>query len=226
MDAPTEPPNAGTQKAWTGADSAFLVLIALVLVMVTALGVLAYRQAQKTEGTKRNGEQWAAWLTQESAKRFEPGYALTACAGGTKAAAAVAPEAPANAEAAPENADATPENAAATPTAPSTASTPTPPKANTWGECLAFLSTQTEFKDMRNPFTGKPPVFIPACNPADHGHIGSIVFDKITANPPGSAVASVTSQLLETDSIGEKVQIKIAVCDKGSYAIKIAELEF
>ena len=79
---------------------------------------------------------------------------------------------------------------------------------------------------MRNPFTGKPPVFIPACNPADHSLVGSIVFDKITANPPGSAVASVTSQLLETDSIGEKVQLKIAVCDKGSYAIKVAELEF
>ena len=226
MDKLTDPPNAATPKAWTGGDAAFLVFIAFVLVAVTALGVLAHREALKTEGTKRNGEQWAAWLTQESAKRFEPGYALAACAGGTKAAAAVAPEAPANAEAAPENADATPENAAVTPTAPSTASTPTPPRANTWGECLAFLSTQTEFKDMRNPFTGKPPVFIPACNPADHGHIGSIVFDKITANPPGSAVANVTSQLLETDSIGEKVQIKIAVCDKGSYAIKIAELEF
>jgi len=226
MDAPTEPPSAATAKAWTRGDAGFLVFIALVLVAVTALGVLARREALKTEGTKRNGEQWAAWFTQESAKRFEPGYALAACAGGTKAAAAVAPEAPENAEAAPENADATPENAAATPAAPSTVSALTPPKANTWGECLAFLSTQTEFKDMRNPFTGKPPVFIPACNPADHGHIGSIVFDKITANPPGSAVASVTSQLLETDSIGDKVQLKIAVCDKGSYAIKIAELEF
>ena len=219
MDAPTEPPNAATPKAWTGGDAAFLVFIAFVLVAVTVLGVLTHREALKTEGTKRNGEQWAAWFTQESAKRFEPGYALAACAGGVKTAAAVAAEAPANAEAAPENAE-------ATPTVPSTASTPTPPKANTWGECLAFLSTQTEFKDMRNPFTGKPPVFIPACNPADHSLVGSIVFDKITANPPGSAVASVTSQLLETDSIGDKVQLKIAVCDKGSYAIKIAELEF
>ena len=219
MDKLTDPPNAATPKAWTGGDAAFLVFIAFVLVAVTALGVLAHREALKTEGTKRNGEQWAAWLTQESAKRFEPGYALAACAGGTKAAAAVTAEAP-------PNADAAPDTAAAAPTAPSTASAPTPPKANTWGECLAFLSTQTEFKDMRNPFTGKPPVFIPACNPADHSLVGSIVFDKITANPPGSAVASVTSQLLETDSIGEKVQLKIAVCDKGSYAIKVAELEF
>ena len=217
MDKLTDPPNAATPKAWTGGDAAFLVFIAFVLVAVTALGVLAHREALKTEGTKRNGEQWAAWLTQESAKRFEPGYALAACAGGTKTAVTAE---------APPNADAAPDTAAAAPTAPSTASAPTPPKANTWGECLAFLSTQTEFKDMRNPFTGKPPVFIPACNPADHGHIGSIVFDKITANPQGSAIATVTSQLLETDSIGEKVQLKIAVCDKGSYAIKIAELEF
>ena len=218
MDALTDPPaTAAAPPSWTGADKAFLAFIAFVLVAVTWLGIMAHKEALKTEGTKRNGEQWAAWLTQESAKRFEPGYALAACAGGTKTAVTAE---------APPNADAAPDTAAAAPTAPSTASAPTPPKANTWGECLAFLSTQTEFKDMRNPFTGKPPVFIPACNPADHSLVGSIVIDKITPNPPGSAVASVTSQLLATDPIADKMQLKIAVCDKGSYAIKIAELEF
>ncbi len=214
MDALTEPPNAGSQKAWTGGDSAFLVLIAVVLVMVTWLGVLAHREALKTEGTKRNGEQWAAWLTQESAKRFEPGYALAACAGGTKS------EPPATVAVDPAAGE------AASADAPPASPAPQATSANTWGKCLEFLTTQTEFKDMRNPFTGEPPVFIPACNPADHSHAGFIVFDKVTANPPGSAVATVASQLLATDSIGEKVQLKIAVCDKGSYAIKIAELEF
>jgi len=215
MDALTEPPNTAAPKAWTAGDTGFLVFIAFVLVAVTLLGVMARKEALKTEGTKRNGEQWAAWLTKESAKRFEPGYALAACAGGTKAAAAPPAATEPAGEAAATSAGASPAG-----TAPAVAS------ANTWGACLEQLTTQTEFKDMVNPFTGKPPVFIPACNPADHSLVGSIVFDKVTPNPPGSAIASVTSQLLATDLIAEKVQLKIAVCDKGSYAIKIAELEF
>jgi len=191
MEAPTEPSTAASAKGWTKGDLAFIFFIALVVVAVTWLGVLARKEALKTEGSKRNGEQWVAWLTQESAKRFEPGYAPIACAAGKHSAEA-------NAEA----------------------------KPNTWGDCLNHVLTQTEFKDMRNPFTGKAPVFIPACDPADHSLVGSIVFDKITPNPPGSAVASVNSQLMPTDSIAEKIQVKIAICDKGSYAIKIAEIEF
>ena len=220
MDALTDPPaTAAAPQSWTGADRAFLVFIAFVLVAVTWLGVLAHKDALKTEGTKRIGEQWAAWLTQESAKRFAPDYAIRACAGGLKAAAPAA--ASPIASTAEAGADAPAADPAAAPA--SAAAAPTP---NTWGTCLEYLTTQTELKDMVNPFTGKLPVFIPACNPADHSLVGSIVIDKITPNPPGSAVATVTSQLLATDPIADKLQLKIAVCDKGSYAIKIAELEF
>jgi hypothetical protein len=204
---------SGKAQGWTSGEIAFLLFIALVLIAVTWLGVLARHEALKTEGSKRNGEQWAAWLTQESPKRFAPDYRLAACAGGLRAAA---PSAPAT-EAATDAAAADPAVAA------NGASAPTP---NTWGACLEYLTTQTEFKDMVNPFTGKPPVFIPACDPTDHSLVGSIVFDKVSANPPGSAVATVSSQLLPTDPIGEKLQLKIAICDKGSYAIKIAEIEF
>jgi len=207
MDARTEPPISGNVQGWTKGDIAFLVFIVLVLVAVTGLGVIAYREALKTEGTKRNGEQWATWLAQEGPKRFAPDYALSACAGVVKTAGPVAA-------------------AAGVEAVGSAATTAAAPAPNTWGPCLDYLTTQTAFKDMINPFTGKPPVFVPACDPADHSLVGSIVFDKVTQNPPGSAVPTVTSQLIATDSIGEKVQMKIAVCDKGSYAIKIAELEF
>jgi hypothetical protein len=207
MDALNDPPAPAAPQPWTAADTGFIVFIAFVVVMVTWLGVLSHRVALQTEGTKRNGEQWAAWLTQESAKRFEPGYALSACAGGPKAAVPLAADAPSNADAG---------------AAPSPALVAT----NTWGDCLAQVLAQTEFKDMRNPFTGKPPVFIDACDPSDYSLIGSIAFDKVTSNPPGSAIATVTSPLLATDSIGEKVQLKITVCDKGSYAVKVAETEF
>ena len=210
MDATTEPPISGNAKEWTKGDLAFLVFIALVLVAVTWLGVLAYREALKTEGSKRNGEQWAAWFSQEAPKRFAPDYAIAACAGGARAAtpAAAASESEKDAAAA----------------APASVSAATAPK--TWGPCLEYLTTQTEFKDMINPFTGKPPVFVAACDPADHSLVGSIAIDKFMPNPPGSAVPTVTSQLMLTDPIAEKIQLKIAICDKGSYAIKIAELEF
>ena len=214
MDASTEPPTSVKSQGWTSGDIAFLIFIALVLVAVTSLGVLARDEALKTEGSKRNGEQWAAWLTQEGPKRFAPDYAISACAGGVKAAPpTAAPESVAQTEAPATEGTATASAAAA-------------PAPNTWGACLEYLTTQTEFKDMINPFTGKAPVFIPACDPTDHSLVGSIAIDKVTTNPPGSAVPTATSQLLLTDPISAKVQLKIAICDKGSYAVKIAELEF
>jgi len=212
MDAATENDSSLEPKDLTGGDYGFIVFILLVLVAVTMLGVIGHREALKTEGSKRNGEQWAAWFTKASEARFAPDYAIAACAGGAKPAAVAAPAA--EEEAKPADA----------PAAQATA--PAAPAAGTWGACVAHLMSASEFKEMVNPFTGKTPNFIPACNPADHSLVGSIVLEKITPNPPGSAVATVTSQLVDTDSIAEKLSLKVSVCDKGSYAVKVAELEF
>jgi hypothetical protein len=211
MDASTDQDTSLEPKDLTAGDYGFIAFILLVLVAVTMLGVVGHREALKTEGTKRNGEQWAAWFTKASQTRFAPDYAITACAGGAKPAAA--PAAPAGSEEA---------KSAEAPAAEATAA----PAAGTWGACVAHLMSASEFKDMVNPFTGAVPNFIPACNPADHSLVGSIVLEKITPNPPGSAVATVTSQLVDTDSIAEKLALKVSVCDKGSYAVKVAELEF
>jgi len=214
MDASTEKDSSLEPKDLTGGDYGFIVFILLVLVAVTMLGVLGHREAMKTEGSKRNGEQWVNWLTKASETRFAPDYAIAACAGGAK------PAAPAAAPAAGD--DAKPADA---PAAEQAAAAPAP-APGTWGACVAHLMSATEFKDMVNPFTGAAPNFIPACNPADHSLVGSIVIEKITPNPPGSAVPSITSQLVDADSIAEKLALKVSVCDKGSYAVKVAELEF
>ena len=211
MDAATEKDSSLEPKDLTAGDYGFIAFIVLVLIAVTMLGVIDHREAMKTEGSKRNGEQWAAWFAKASETRFAPDYAIPACAGGAKPAAAPA-TAPAGEDAKP--ADAPAADAAAA------------PAAGTWGACLAHLMSATEFKDMVNPFTGNAPNFIPACNPADHSLVGSIVVEKTTANPPGSAVPTVTSQLVDADSIAEKLALKISVCDKGSYAVKVAEFEF
>ena len=212
MDAATEKDSSLEPKDLTAGDYGFIALIVLVLIAVTLLGVIDHREAMKTEGSKRNGEQWAAWFTKASETRFAPDYAIAACAGGAKPPAAATPAA--GEEAKPADAPASDATATAA------------PAAGTWGACVAHLMRATEFKDMVNPFTGAAPNFIPACNPADHSLVGSIVLEKITPNPPGSAVATVTSQLVDTDSIAEKLALKVSVCDKGSYAVKVAELEF
>jgi hypothetical protein len=210
MDASTEQDRSLEPKDLTGGDYGFMALIVVLLIAVTLLGITSFRAALKTEATKRNGEQWVAWFTKASETRFAPDYAIAACAGGVKPAAAPAALA-AGEEAKP--ADAPAADAAA-------------PAAGTWGACLAHLTSATEFKDMVNPFTGKAPNFIPACNPTDRSLAGSIVLEKSTANPPGSAVPTVTSQLVDSDSIAEKLALKVSVCDRGSYAVKVAEIEF
>jgi hypothetical protein len=100
------------------------------------------------------------------------------------------------------------------------------PTPGTWGACFKYLMTQTALKDMVNPFFDEPPQFIPACVPTDTSMTGMFVVEKMVPTPPGSAVPIINSQLVDADPIDQKVQVRVSVCDKGSYAIKIAEFEF
>jgi RNA polymerase subunit RPABC4/transcription elongation factor Spt4 len=56
--------------------------------------------------------------------------------------------------------------------------------------------------------------------------VGHIVLEKIVPTPAGSAISSVASQLIDMDPIDSKIALKLAVCDKGGYAIKVDEFEF
>ena len=53
-----------------------------------------------------------------------------------------------------------------------------------------------------------------------------MVFEKHTPTPPGSAIPTLLTALADSDNIGEKVQIRLSVCDKGANVIRIGELEF
>ena len=96
----------------------------------------------------------------------------------------------------------------------------------TWGACLAHIVANTELKDQVNAFFNKPPHFVAACDPKDRTLMGAILLEDLMPTPPGSATPFVASQLLETDSIDYKMQLRLSVCDKGGYAIKVAEFEF
>jgi len=96
----------------------------------------------------------------------------------------------------------------------------------TWGACLAHILANTELKEQINPFFNVAPHFVAACDPKDRTLMGAILLEDLMPTPPGSATPFVASQLLETDAIDYKMQLRLSVCDKGGAAIKVADFEF
>jgi hypothetical protein len=188
----------------TLSDWVFILIVLAILSLVARLGHAAYLEAMHTENSKKNGEELSAWLTKTGADRFKKTFEHPACAGGK------APVKPVEVDA---DGDGEPD-------------INTEPVAGTWGACFQYLKTQPLFKDMVNPFFNEPPNFIAACNPDDESLMGAIVLEKMVTTPPGSAVPVINSQLVDADPIDQKMQLRVSICDKGSYAIKIAEFEF
>lgn len=174
-------------------DYLFMAFMVVIVIAVTLLGVVNYKEALKTEASKLNGEAWVAWLTDTGTQRFEADYKLTECKGGVKPAA-----------------DAKKDE----------------PVLGTWGACFAYAMKNTELKDQINPFFNATPQFLAKCDPADRTVMGSFVLEDLMPTPPGSATPFVATQLVDADPIDYKMQLRLSVCDKGGYAIKIAEFEF
>ena len=213
--------NPPVKTSPTLADWLFIFLVLGAIYVVVDLGHDAYIEGMKTEITKKNGEEFAAWMTEAGTQRFNADFEHAACMGGK-------PPAPAKAEtAAASNPPVAAEEAQVAAASDKVATeAPAEPVAGTWGACFKYMMTQTAFKDMINPFTEEAPQFVPACVPSDNSLPGMFVIEKLVPTPPGSAVPMINSQLIETDPIDQKVQVRVSVCDKGSYAIKIAEFEF
>ena len=200
MNSTQAHPNPPVSTQPTSIDWLFLLSCVLALALVAWFGKMNYTEANKTETAKRNGEAVVTWMQEATAGRFEPDFAVAACAGTA------------------------PPPAGSVPSPDKTATTKAP---NTWGGCLEAILKESNMKALDNPFQdGLALHFAPACNTEDRRLAGNIVIEKITPNPPGSAVPSITSQLVDADSIAEKLALKVSVCDKGSYAVKVAELEF
>jgi hypothetical protein len=96
-----------------------------------------------------------------------------------------------------------------------------------WGECFtAIMDNVKELNGLRNAFTGEPLAFIAKCDPKDRSTNGNMVLEKIVPTPAGSAIPMVASQMVDMDAIDTKISMKLTVCDKGGYPIKIDEFEF
>ena len=211
-------------KLVTG-DYVFIGLMFTVLASVIWIGILSFEHAMKTEESKRNGEELVAWMTDAGTKRFAADFELAECAGGVKPAAHEHTAAPATPEPLDESALGMAQEHSAK-AAETEKEKPPAPTASTWGACMEKMFTLPEFEKMRNPFTNERPRFVPACVPSDSTLPGAIAIEKLVATPVGSSVPFVNSPLAETDAIGEKMQLRLAICDKGAYAVKIAEFEF
>jgi hypothetical protein len=173
------------------ADKLFLGFLVIVVIAVSLLGIVNYKEALKTEAAKTNGEAWVAWLTEAGTTRFEATTQHPECKGGTKPAADAKPG-----------------------------------SLGTWGACFAHIMQTSDLKDQINPFFNIAPHFVAACVPSDRTLMGAILLEDLMPTPPGSATPFVATQLVDADAIDYKMQLRLSVCDKGGYAIKVAEFEF
>jgi len=205
------------------ADYIFLLFLVLAMAGVAWVGSLAYKEGMKTEATKRNGEAWVKWFTQAALDRNKSGYEPNACATGFLTVAM--PTRPIEAVEPYSEAYVAPISETTLAAAPSlAASAPTP---RTWGPCLKVLTAQNgPMSEYLNPFSQKAIVIVPKCDMADRSLAGSMSLEKTVPTPPGSAVPVISSPLTDSDSIESKMQIRVTMCDKGAYPIRIAELEF
>ena len=96
-----------------------------------------------------------------------------------------------------------------------------------WGDCFKELTEKVApLNNLTNPFSNVPVHFVAKCDPKDRSTVGAIFLEKLVATPLGSAIPVVASQLVDTDPINTKLSIRLTVCDKGGYAIKVDEFEF
>ena len=180
----------------TPTDTIFLVFLGLVVIGVCWLGRIAYLEGGKTEISKRNGEVWLAWFAKARKERFDAGYEPVSCSGRSE------------------------------PSIAGVAGPVTQPDTQTWASCMEVLTRDKgALAHLRNPFFESPMIFAAKCEPGNRKLTGALVFEKITPTPPGSAVASVASPLVDADPVGKPFQVRITVCDKGAYPILIGETE-
>lgn len=216
--------NSSKKYGPTFPDILFLIFLALAMLGVAWVGSLAYHEGMKTETTKRNGEAWVKWFSNEAPLRGKAGYEPADCATGLVPVAPLVTPAPIILE---QVSQADPELKIETPPPIPTSLHPVAPAPRTWGPCLkAITGPGGPLENKVNPFTKIPISLVAKCDMADRSLAGSMALEKTTPTPPGSAIPFISSPLTESDPIDQKMQIRVTMCDKGAYPIRIAELEF
>lgn len=100
-------------------------------------------------------------------------------------------------------------------------------QAKTWSQCsAALLGEGGPLALVRNSFSGQPVGLIARCDPSSSASPGQFVIERVSATAPGSAVPLVVAPFAPEETMDKTLTIKLTVCDKGGYGIKIGETEF
>jgi hypothetical protein len=96
-----------------------------------------------------------------------------------------------------------------------------------WRDCAGALTEMGgPLAGVRNAFSGEPIRFIARCDPSDRKSPGQLVIERISANPPGSAVPQWIAPVAPDAAMDQPLTLRVTVCDKGGYGVKIGEAEF
>ena len=220
----------------------FLGSLPLAVVAVIYSGTLSFKEGQRLEGAKANAMELAKWAEEAGAKheKGEPTLpaecsAITAPAPTASATAASADPAQQPASSAEAHA---PESAASSAGAASSAALPAtgavaahaasaasaPP--STWAKCKhALVSPGGPLAEAVNTVNPKEPVLGVKCERDKPLTRGQVVVEKGTSPPPGISGSVAYAAIEDSEPMVKGLMLKILVCDKGSYAIKVLEVK-
>ena len=214
----------------------FLVSLPLAVVAVIYSGTLSFKEGQRLEGAKSNAMELAKWAEAAGAKheKGEPtlpagcsAIAAPAATASTPAASgAPAEQAASGAEAhaadsAASAAGAAPAAVSAAPAAPAASAPP-----STWAKCKqALASPGGPLAEAVNTFNPKESVLGVKCERDKPLTRGQVVVEKGTSPPPGIPGSVTYAAIEDTEPMVKGLMLKIIVCDKGSYPIKVSEVK-
>jgi len=180
------------------ADRCFVVLMFVMTGTVAWVGTLAYREGQRTEAAKANGEYLVSWLEVAGRRRHGNAFEPMACAG---------------------------ELDSRTPQESTVASNAT--GGGRWDACWWQLTAPGgPLAGLSDPFDGGALKLAVTCDHKQSRLPGAIVIERLVGTPPGSALPYVVVPLAPGDSIAEEIKLRVTICDKGGYPIVIGEAGF
>jgi hypothetical protein len=96
----------------------------------------------------------------------------------------------------------------------------------TWEGCqAALLGEQGPLKSAKNPFDPNQAVIGQKCDRTDLNTRGLVVIEKGTPAPPGAPPAVSFGPMETGEKLSKDLPLRIIVCDKGAYALKVAEVK-
>ena len=96
----------------------------------------------------------------------------------------------------------------------------------TWEGCqAALLSEKGPLGSAKNPFDAAQPVLGAKCDRSDLSTRGLVVVEKGTPAPPGAPPAISFGPMENGEKLSKDLPLRILVCDKGAYALKVAEVK-